>query len=69
MIDFTKYTLPELQAVADALDTLTNDIVERDLSVGWVFREYRNSRAAVEKKIAQQARDHAAAEASGLDES
>ena len=67
MIDFTKYTLPELQAVADALDTLTNDIVERDLSVGWVFREYRNSRAAVEKKIAQQARDHAAAEAEKVD--
>ena len=53
MIDFSKYTLQELQAISDALDTLTNDIVERDLSLGWVFREYRNAREAVEKKIAK----------------
>lgn len=59
MIDFSKYTLQELQAISDALDTLTDDIVERDLSVGWVFREYRNARAAVEKKIAQHACDAA----------
>ena len=62
MIDFSKYTLQELQAISDALDTLTDDIVERDLSVGWVFREYRNARAAVEKKIAQHAREAAEAE-------
>lgn len=67
MIDFSKYTLQELQAITDALDTLTDDIVERDLSVGWVFREYRNAREAVEKKIAQQARDHEAAEAEKVD--
>lgn len=59
MIDFSKYTLQELQAISDALDTLTDDIVERDLSVGWVFGEYRNARAAVEKKIAQHAREAA----------
>lgn len=57
MIDYTKYTLQELQAISDALDTLTDDIVERDLSVGWVFREYRNAREAVEKKIAQHVRE------------
>lgn len=57
MIDFSKYTLQELQAISDALDTLTDDIVERDLSVGWVFREYRNAREAVEKKIAQHVRE------------
>ena len=61
MIDFSKYTLQELQAISDALDTLTDDIVERDLSVGWVFREYRNAREAVEKKIAQHVRDAAGA--------
>lgn len=65
MIDFSKYTLQELQAISDALDTLTDDIVERDLSVGWVFREYRNARAAVEKKIAQHARDAAEAPPAG----
>lgn len=62
MIDFSKYTLQELQAISDALDTLTDDFVERDLSVGWVFREYYNARAAVEKKIAQHAREAAEAE-------
>lgn len=65
MIDFSKYTLQELQAISDALDTLTDDIVERDLSVGWVFSEYRNAREAVEKKIAQHA--HEAAEAEKVD--
>ena len=53
MIDFSKYTLQELQAISDALDILTDDIVERDLSLGWVFSEYRNAREAVEKKIKQ----------------
>lgn len=57
MIDFSKYTLQELQAITDALDKMSNDIVEHAFSVGYAFREYYDhASAAVEKKIAEHVR-------------
>lgn len=57
MIDFSKYTLQELQAITDALDAMADAIIEYDLGSGYVFTEYRNAREAVEKKIAQHVRE------------
>lgn len=58
MIDFSKYTLQELQAITDALDKMAYDIVEHACSVGYAFREYYDHASAVaEKKITEQALD------------
>ena len=67
MIDFSKYTLQELQAIVSAFDTMLDDICEHDLTVGWVFHEYGMARLAVEEAVKKQARDHAAAEAEKVD--
>jgi len=69
MIDFSKYTLTELQAMSAVLDDLTyrmsiSEVMQAHLLP---FHYYKEVSGAVTAAIDQQARDHAAAEAEKVD--
>lgn len=66
MIDFSKYTLPELRAIAAVMD----DFMREDAKGmgSWIFSEYVRSTAREAFRSESAAESAAEREASGLDE-
>lgn len=70
MIDFSKYNLQEMQAIAAVLDDLTDEMsvvqgYEQDFQIA--LAEFMRASARAKALIDQQAHDHEAAEAEKVD--
>lgn len=70
MIDYSKYTLQEMQAILTVLDDLTDEMSvmpghEQDFAIA--LSEYMRASSYVSDLVNQQARDHEAAEAEKVD--
>ena len=69
MIDYSNYNLAEMQAIVTVLDDLTDEMSVQEFKHDYELAlcEFMRASARAKALIAQQARDHAAAEAEKVD--
>lgn len=67
MIDFSKYSVNEQQAINDVLYDLHHYLLDTDMEWGYLRNALFLSSVDLERELEQQARDYAAAEAEKVD--